>query len=158
MAPELSVWAQFLAHCCKFDELDPSSDRWVLAPDGTAMTQSQGGRSLGSQRQRCERARSVIGRGSGHSAPRVGSLPNLSGKLILYIYSYGKSQSSVGKSSINIGISISICYSFLEGTSMTRNMSDNNKKRRSPDEFIWAVDHFWWEVLFSEQIVTSTGG
>ena len=75
-----------------------------------------------------------------------------------YIYSYGKSQSSVGKSSINIGISISICYSFLEGTSMTRNMSDNNKKRRSPDEFIWAVDHFWWEVLFSEQIVTSTGG
>ena len=41
---------------------------------------------------------------------------------------------------------------------MTRNMSDNNKKRRSPDEFIWAVDHFWWEVLFSEQIVTTTGG
>ena len=76
--------------------------------------------------------------------------------ILIYIYSYGKSQSSVGKSSI--GISISICYSLLEGTSMTRNMSDNNKKRRSPDEFIWAVDHFWWEVLFSEQIVTTTGG
>ena len=82
----------------------------------------------------------------------------LANSYYIYIYSYGKSQSSVGKSSINIGISISICYSFLEGTSMTRNMSDNNKKRRSPDEFIWAVDHFWWEVLFSEQIVTSTGG
>lgn len=43
-----------------------------------SMTQSQGGRSFGSWRQWCERARSIMERGSRHSAPRFGSKKLLS--------------------------------------------------------------------------------